>query len=1117
MDVNTLDADFLAYRERGDVDALVRVFDAAAPRLLLLAAHLTARADEAEDLVQATFLAALRDARGFRGERPVLAWLAGILRHRALDLGRRKNVRAEHSLADVDEAHEPVAPQRSPIDLAADTEAFERVVAAIASLEAPYRELLTLRLVHGLDPAAIAHARGANPSTVRVQLKRGLERLRAALPDPSALLGVGVAALVAGEHSRGLAAVRDQLLAEARALPTLAASSPVAAPAVVAGAAWSTIGALAAFLAVVAGVVFFVQHDPPVAPALVTSSGVALVEPAEKVMATSARLLEEVGYLELEEVGYVELSENTDARAPAAPVAGAPFDADASTTVRGVLTRHDGTPVVGAVGKLHGWINVDGHSTGPDDVHVTTETDGSFAVDFDVLENHQYILEFELEGLVDPSWRWSSTPGRNSLPVGGELDLRTTILPRSCTVTVRVVDGAGVVSAQPFQIDVASTWRPNGTGARQCRWWLDTTSGEFVVPDVPYGDVRVSASSPLGHALTTSRFVDSETCVVDLVHAGPDETRRVHVDVREPVSMLHMQELPPASAFTLVDQQGQSHTAVISASDMFAFDFDGLDAETYTLHFSDSAYTPIAKPNVVPGQPVDVELTPSVAVELTVVSGATGEAVSGARVVAAIRTDTANAYFAQLGAAIPSIPTWHGSVELRSNAADVGAVRIVRTLPNPQVWEILADGYAPHTLDFTTGFTPGEVRAVSVVLVPPTSLAGRVVRANGTPVAGAKVHARRAQPLPPGTDVWEVKRDYLHRVQSVRRHEALTDENGRFEFEGLANAPYDVVVAVAPNVMAFAYDVLPTTEDFQFALPPAGALRGRLTADSAFDFTSCAVELERLAPVDEVRLAYLVPKFRSVLLNPNVQADGSFALDWIPAGSREVTIRLPQVVSDGGMGRTVTGGPVLERRTFEFVEGRDEWFEADISAHTATKARFAIELTGERDAGLLVVGYGLRSGGVSDDDELATSGLVTADGSVELVSVYPGTWDFFLHGSNGTWSVDIARGVVVAAGDVPQLAGSVTLARGRVEFVDADGQPFALGSVELPTFGRAGAESGSVGLDLDATGAIELVMPVGTHILRVSKATAYDSTRVLTDVVVEWTAEGPANARITVL
>jgi hypothetical protein len=290
-----------------------------------------------------------------------------------------------------------------------------------------------------------------------------------------------------------------------------------------------------------------------------------------------------------------------------------------------------------------------------------------------------------------------------------------------------------------------------------------------------------------------------------------------------------------------------------------------------------------------------------------------------------------------------------------------------------------------------------------------------------------------------------------------------------------------------------------------------------LTADSAFDFTSCAVELERLAPVDEVRLAYLVPKFRSVLLNPNVQADGSFALDWIPAGSREVTIRLPQVVSDGGMGRTVTGGPVLERRTFEFVEGRDEWFEADISAHTATKARFAIELTGERDAGLLVVGYGLRSGGVSDDDELATSGLVTADGSVELVSVYPGTWDFFLHGSNGTWSVDIARGVVVAAGDVPQLAGSVTLARGRVEFVDADGQPFALGSVELPTFGRAGAESGSVGLDLDATGAIELVMPVGTHILRVSKATAYDSTRVLTDVVVEWTAEGPANARITVL
>jgi RNA polymerase sigma-70 factor (ECF subfamily) len=1108
MDSQTLESDFQAYRERGDVDALVRVFDAAAPRLLLLAAHLVARADEAEDLVQATFLAALRDARSYGGERPVLAWLAGILRHRALDLARRRSVRGEQSLADVDAARELVAPERSPIDLAADGEAFERVAAAIATLEAPYRELLTLRLVHGLDPAAIAHARGANPSTVRVQLKRGLERLRAALPDPSALLGVGFAALVAGEHTRGLAAIRDHVLAEARALPTLAASSPVAAPAVVAGAAWGTLGVLAAILAVVAGAVFFVQHDPPAAPALVSSGGVALVEPAEKAELTSNRLFEEVGYL--------MASGEADARALVAPVAGAPSDGDTATTVRGVLTRHDGMPVVGGVGTLRGWINVDGHSTGPDEVHITTDADGSFAVDFDVLENHQYVLEFDLEGLVDPSWRWSSTPGRNGLPIGEELDLQTTILPRSCTVTVRIVDGAGVVSAQPFQIDIESTWRPNGTGARPCTWWLDTTNGEVVVPDVPYGDVRVSASSPLGHALTTSRFIDSDACVVDLVHAGPDATRRVHVEVREPVSMLHMLELPPTSAFTLVDQQGQSHAAVVSSSDMYAFDFDDLDAGSYTLHFSDPAYAAVVKPNVVPGQPVDIELTPSVAVELTVVNGATGEAVSGARVVAAIRTDTTNAIFAQLGAATPAIPTWHGSVDLRSVAAAIGAARIVRTLPNPQVWEVIADGYAPHALDFTTGFAPGEVRAVSVVLVPPTSLAGRVVRANGTPVAGAKVHARRAQPLPPGADVWEVTRDFINRVQSVRRHEALTDEDGRFEFDGLANAPYDVVVAVAPSVMAFAYDVLPTAEDFELVLPPAGALRGRLTADSAIDFTSCAVELERLAPLDEVRLAHVVPEFRIALLDPNVQTDGSFALDWIPAGSREVSIRLPQVVSDGGMGRTVTGGPVLERRTFDFVEGRDEWFEADISAHVATKARFAIELTGERDAGLLVVGYGVRSGGVSGDDELATSGLVGADGSVELVSIYPGTWDFFLQGSNGTWSVEIARGVAIAAGDLPEFEGAVTLARGRVEFVDMDGAPFANGSLEEPRYGRGGAKSGGVGSHLDAAGSIELVLPVGSHPMQVSKSTVYDSTRVLTDVVVEWTTEGPATARITV-
>src|SRR5262245_39056531 len=93
-----LERDFLRWRERQDAPALARVFDATAPQLLLLAAHFGREAAAAEDLLQSTFLAAMRDAAGYDGRRPLLAWLAGILAHRAHDLRRRQRVRATRPL-----------------------------------------------------------------------------------------------------------------------------------------------------------------------------------------------------------------------------------------------------------------------------------------------------------------------------------------------------------------------------------------------------------------------------------------------------------------------------------------------------------------------------------------------------------------------------------------------------------------------------------------------------------------------------------------------------------------------------------------------------------------------------------------------------------------------------------------------------------------------------------------------------------------------------------------------------------------------------------------------------------------------------------------------------------
>jgi len=55
-----LETRFDRWRRHGDVRALEQVFDGAAPELLKLTLHLAPGASEAEDLVQATFLRALR-------------------------------------------------------------------------------------------------------------------------------------------------------------------------------------------------------------------------------------------------------------------------------------------------------------------------------------------------------------------------------------------------------------------------------------------------------------------------------------------------------------------------------------------------------------------------------------------------------------------------------------------------------------------------------------------------------------------------------------------------------------------------------------------------------------------------------------------------------------------------------------------------------------------------------------------------------------------------------------------------------------------------------------------------------------------------------------------------
>jgi RNA polymerase sigma-70 factor, ECF subfamily len=134
---------------------------------------LLARAPRTEvtDLVQEVFLAALRRLESLRAPEAFGPWLASIARNRAMDHYRR-------SVPTVELSEE--LPGRAHPEGDAGT-----VLAAIRSLPEAYREPLVLRLVEGMTGPEIAQRTGLTPGSVRVNLHRGLQQLRARLQGRS--------------------------------------------------------------------------------------------------------------------------------------------------------------------------------------------------------------------------------------------------------------------------------------------------------------------------------------------------------------------------------------------------------------------------------------------------------------------------------------------------------------------------------------------------------------------------------------------------------------------------------------------------------------------------------------------------------------------------------------------------------------------------------------------------------------------------------------------------------------------------------------------------------------------------------------------------------------------
>jgi RNA polymerase sigma-70 factor (ECF subfamily) len=194
---------FVRFRKQGDAAAMAEVFDRAGPELLELAVHLVRDPTEAEDVVQSTFLAAIEGAWSYDPRLRLMPWLVGILTRQA-GLARRRARRE----VEPDRLHQREVPD--PARQAQAQELSCELAGALESLPIKYREILSPYLTHGMRPVEIARRLRRAPGTVRMQMHRGLEMLRRALPAGFAATGV-----VCITPTGSWAAVREKVVARA--------------------------------------------------------------------------------------------------------------------------------------------------------------------------------------------------------------------------------------------------------------------------------------------------------------------------------------------------------------------------------------------------------------------------------------------------------------------------------------------------------------------------------------------------------------------------------------------------------------------------------------------------------------------------------------------------------------------------------------------------------------------------------------------------------------------------------------------------------------------------------------------------------------------------------------
>jgi len=156
--------------QQADPDAPVKLVDTLSPALLRFFRSQVASREQADDLLQETWLRIHRVRHTYRPGEPVLPWIYAIARRVRIDGYRRMRRITVHEIAMEAPPEQPVQAEfRNPAP------AFDTLVAALPEAQ---REVVTMLKVGGLSLEEVARATSSTVGAVKQKAHRAYERLR---------------------------------------------------------------------------------------------------------------------------------------------------------------------------------------------------------------------------------------------------------------------------------------------------------------------------------------------------------------------------------------------------------------------------------------------------------------------------------------------------------------------------------------------------------------------------------------------------------------------------------------------------------------------------------------------------------------------------------------------------------------------------------------------------------------------------------------------------------------------------------------------------------------------------------------------------------------------------